>query len=150
MIFSDQSGFQALHSVLTSLLKCTNEWYLNVDKSKYMAVVYIDLKKAFDTVDHDIPLRKLNFCGLKGKELNWFRSYLTNRRQCCKVNGRISATDSITCGVPRGNCLGPLLFLVYINDLPSCLKNSLVSMYADDTFIYFQFVLSGLVRISSY
>ena len=66
--FSDQSGFRALHSVLTSLLKCTNDWYLNIDK--YTAVVYIDLKKALDTVDHDILLRKLNFCGLKGKELN--------------------------------------------------------------------------------
>ena len=137
MIFTDQSGFRALHSVLTSLLKCTNDWYLNIDKGKYTAVVYIDLKKAFDTVDHDILLRKLNFCGLKGKELSWFRSYLTDRRQCCKVNGRISATDSITCGVPQGSCLGPLLFLVYINDLPSCLKNSLVSMYADDTSIYY-------------
>ena len=137
MIFTDQSGFRALHSVLTSLLKCTNDWYLNIDKGKYTAVVYIDLKKAFDTVDHDILLRKLNFCGLKGKELSWFRSYLTDRRQCCKVNGRISATDSITCGVPQGSCLGPLLFLVYINDLPSCLKNSLVSMHADDTSIYY-------------
>ena len=106
-------------------------------KLKYTAVVYIDLKKAFYTVDHDILLRKLNFCGLKGKELNWFRSYLTDRRQCCKVNGRISATDSITCGVPQGSCLGPLLFLVDINDLPSCLKNSLASMYADDRSIYY-------------
>ena len=133
MIFSDQSGFRALHSLLTSLLKCTNDWYINIDKGKHKAVVYIDLKKAFDTVDHDILLRKLNFCGLKGKELSWFHSYLTDRRQCCKVNGRISTTDSITCGVPQGSCLGPLLFLVYINDLPSCLKNSLVSMYADES-----------------
>ena len=68
MIFSDQSGFRALHSVLTSLLKCTNDWYLNIDKGKYMTVVCIDLKKAFDTVGHDILLRKLNFCGLKGKK----------------------------------------------------------------------------------
>ena len=75
--------------------------------------------------------------GLKGKELSWFRSYLTDRRQCCMVNGRISATDSTTCGVPQGSCLGPLLFLVYINDLPSCLKNSLVCMYADDTSTYY-------------
>ena len=113
------------------------EWLvLKIDKGKYTAVVYIDLKKAFDTVDHDILLRKLNFCGLKGKEINWFRSYLTDGRQCCKVKGRISATDSITCGVPQEPHLGPLLFLAYINDLPSCLKNSLVSMYADDTSIY--------------
>ena len=124
-------------AILTTGRLLTNDWYLNIDKGKYTAVAYIDLKKAFDTVDRDILLRKLNFCGLKRKELRWFRSYLTDRRQCCKANGRISATDSITCDVPQGSCLGPLLFLVYINDLPSCLKNSLVSMYADDTSIYY-------------
>ena len=79
MIFSDQSGFRAPHSVLTSLFKYTNDWYLNIDKGKYTVVVYKDFKKAFDTVDHDILLRKLNLCGIKGKEPNWFRSYLTDR-----------------------------------------------------------------------
>ena len=94
-------------------------------------------------------LMKLNFCGLKGKELSWFRSYLTDRRQCCKVNGRISATGSITCDVPQGSCLGPPLFLVYINDLPSCLKNSLVSMHVDDSSVQFSSVQFSSVQFSS-
>ena len=79
MNFSEQSGFRALHAVVTSLLKCTNDWYLNIDEGKYTAVVYIDLKKAVNRVDHGILLRKLNFCGLKGKELSWFRSFISHR-----------------------------------------------------------------------
>ena len=82
-------------------------------------------------------LAKLNFYGLEGKELNWFKSYLENRRQYCKVNGKVSKTEVVNCGVPQGSCLGPLLFLVYINDLPNCLEKSNVSMYADDTCLYY-------------
>ena len=137
LIFSDQSGFRSLHSTLTSLLRCTNDWYLNIDKGLYTAGVYIDLKKAFDTVNHEILLSKLEYYGIKGKEFRWFHSYLVDRSQFCRVNGQISSTEPINCGVPQGSCLGPLLFLVYINDLPNCLKHSHVSMYADDTSIYF-------------
>ena len=75
----------------------------------------------------------------EGKELNWFKSYLQNRRQYCKVNGKVSKTEIVNCGVPQGTCLGPLLFLVYINDLPNCLEKSNVSMYADDTCLYYSF-----------
>ena len=137
LIFSDQSGFRSLHSTLTSLLRCTNDWYLNIDKGLYTAAVYIDLKKAFDTVDHEILLSKLKYYGVKGKEFRWFHSYLADRSQSCRVNGQISSTEPINCGVPQGFCLGPLLYLVYVNDLLNCLKHSHVSMYADDTSIYF-------------
>ena len=101
--------------------------------------LFIDLKKAFDTVDHEILLAKLDFYGPKGKELDWFKSYLENRRRYCKVNGKVSKTEVVNCGVPQGSRLGPLLFLVYINDLPNCLENSSVSMYADDTWLYYSF-----------
>ena len=135
--FSGQSGFRSHHSVLTSLLHCTNDLYLNLDKGQYTSVTFIDLKKAFDTVDHQILLQKLRVYGIEGEEYLWFLSYLKNRKQCCKVNGRVSHLDDIKYGVPQGSCLGPLLFLIYINDLPLSLKFSKVNMYADDTFISF-------------
>ena len=72
LLFTGQSGFRLFHSVLTSLLKCSNDWYLNLDKGRYTSVTFIDLKKAFDTVDHQILLQKLRVYGLAGKEINWF------------------------------------------------------------------------------
>ena len=111
----------------------------DIGGGEYTAALLIGLKKAFDTVDHKIFLAKLDFYGLEGKELNWFKSYLENRRQYCKVNGKVSKTEVVNCGVPQGSCLGPLLFLVYINDLPNCLEKSNVSMYADDTCLYHSF-----------
>ena len=137
LIFLLRSAFRKLPSVLTCLLKSTNDWYLNIDKGKNTAAVFIDLKKAFDTVDHEILLNKLNYYGVRGKELSWFRSYLFNGKQFCKVNGHSSVTEGVDYGVPQGSCLGSLLFLVYVNDLPHCLKTSDVAMYADDTTIYY-------------
>ena len=99
--------------------------------------MFIDLKKAFDTVDHDILLKKLQKYGVSGNELAWFKSHLQDRRQLCKVNGVSSRIEEIHCGVPQGSCLGPLLFIVYINDLPFCLESCQVTMYADDTSISF-------------
>ena len=135
LIYYKQSGFRSLHSAVTCLLKSTNDWYVNMDKGRFTATVFIDLKKAFDTVDHDILLQKLEKYGVIGLEHTWFSSYLKNRRQLCRVNGVASNMEEIKCGVPQGSCLGPLLFLIYINDLPFALKNSEVTMYADDTSI---------------
>ena len=117
--------------------RCANDWYLNVDKGQYTSVTLIDLKKAFDTVDHQILLQKLRVYGIDGKEYLWFLLYLKNRKQCCKVNGRVSILDDIKYVVPQGSGLGPLLFLTYINDLPLSLKFSKVNMYAADTIISF-------------
>ena len=135
LIYQHQSGFRSLHSVVTCLMANTNDWYLNIDKGKYTGLIFIDLKKAFDTVDHDILLKKLEKYGVSGLEYDWFTSYLNNRKQFCKVNGVSSDIKNINCGVPQGSCLGPLLFLIYINDLPFSLKKGHVSMYADDTTI---------------
>ena len=136
-LFPKQSGFRRLYSVVTSLLSCTNDWYKNMDAGKYTALVFIDLKKGFDTVDHDILLKKMQKYGVSGNGLTWFKSYLQDRRQLCKVNGVSSRIEEIHCGVPQGSCLGPLLFIVYINDLPFCLEGCQVTMYADDTSISF-------------
>ena len=87
LLYSHQSSFRRLLLVLTCLLKCTNDWYLNTENGKYTSV---DLKKAFDTVNDEILVKKLQIYGIRGKELLWFKSYLSHRKQCCKVNGKHS------------------------------------------------------------
>ena len=134
-LYEHQSGFRLLNSVATALLASTNDWYLNIDKGKYTGLIFIDLKKAFGTVDHKILLKKLKMYGVTGLEHDWFTSYLDNRKQFCRVDGTSSGVRGINCGVPQGSCLGPLLFLIYINDLPFSLQKCHVSMYADDTAI---------------
>ena len=135
--FPKQSGFRRLYSVVTSLLSCTNDWYKNIDTGKYTALVFIDLKIAFDTVDHGILLKKIQKYGVSGNELAWFTSYLQDRRRLSKINGVSSQIEKIHCGVPQRSCLGPLLFIVYINDLPLCLERCQVTMYPDDASISF-------------
>ena len=111
-----QWGFRPIHSTIHALQKFINNWLLNIDKGKTNAVIFLDLKKAFDTVDHDILIKKLSYYGLNGKELSLLQSYLTNRSQYCSVNGKVSNFSSISCGVPQGSILGPLLFIIYMND----------------------------------
>ena len=99
---------------------------------------FIDLKKAFDTVNHSILLKKLEHYGIRGVALDWFCSYLSNRKQYVSVNGHISETLQIRCGVPQGSVLGPRLFLIYINGLPNVSKCLTFYLFADDTNIYFE------------
>ena len=134
-LYTFQSDFRTLHSVVTCLLKSTNDWYVHIDKSKVHAGLFIDLKKALDTVDHGILLAKLHHYGLNAIEHNWFRSYLNDRKQLCKVNSESSKIQSIEIGVPQDSCLGFLLFLLYINDLPFALREAHATIYADDTTI---------------
>ncbi len=132
-----QSGFRPKHSTVTALIQMCDEWLENMDNGKLNGVVFIDIKKAFDSINHRILLNKMNEqFGIFGVELKWFESYLTNREQQCNVNGELSSNKIITCGVPQGSILGPLLFLLYINDLPDCLKSTNPYMYADDTQIF--------------
>ena len=135
---SEQSGFLRLHSTVTSLIKSTDNWYNGMDLGKLTGVFFIDLKKAFDTVDHDILCQKLECYGIQGRGLAWFRSYLSNRKQYTRVNGVDSSSQELKIGVPQGSCLGPLIFLIYINDLARALKISRMSMFADDSCLYHQ------------
>ena len=98
--------------------------------------MFLDLKKAFDTVDHCILLSKLSEIGVSPSSIKWFESYLNNRKQKTSCGNEISAALPVTVGVPQGSILGTLLFLVYINNLPNAVKNSEVTLYADDTVLY--------------
>ena len=128
-----QSGFRSLFSTTTAMLDLTNEWCFNIDRKLVNGVLFLDLKKAFDTVDHTILIKKLQYLGLNQSAVEWFKSYLGDRVQMCAVNGVLSDPDQLSCGVPQGTILGPLLFLIYINDLPNCVKYSSTRMFADDT-----------------
>ena len=133
LLSNSQFGFRKSHSTATALLECTNEWYVNLDRKLFNLVVFIDLKKAFDTVDHQILFKKLQHYGIKGQAHSLLKSYLTNRSQKCQLNGFVSSEQPIKCGVPKGSILGPLLFLLYINDLPECLDNTRPRLFADNT-----------------
>ena len=95
--------------------------------------MFLDLKKALDTVDHEVLSSKLNAYGIKGIAGSWFRSCLNERNQKCFVNGCFSKSRLLRCGVPQGTILGPRLFSIYIYDLPNCLLHSRARMFADDT-----------------
>ena len=99
-------------------------------------MVLLDLAKAFDTVSHNILLKKLELYGLKVVTLHWFSSYLSDRQQQCVIEGCVSKPQLISCGVSQGSILGPLLFSIYINDPPGCLLHTKAHVYADDTTIY--------------
>ena len=133
LLSSCQSGFRSLHSTITALLEATNSWSVYIDNGFLNGVVFMDLKKAFGTIDHEIILRKMSYFGADQETITWFQSYLSNRTQRCNVNGRLSTPRTITCGFPQGSILGPLLFLMYINDLPNCLREASPRMFADDT-----------------
>ena len=136
ILFKNQFGFRKNNSTTFALLDLTERIKESIENKKYGCGIFIDLRKAFDTVNHEILLKKLEHYGIRGIALKWFNSYLSNRKQYVYVNGVPSSLLDIKCGVPQGSVLGPLLFLIYINDLPNISNSFDFFLFADDTNIY--------------
>ena len=132
-----QSGYRPLHSTSTCLTDVTNRLLHNMDKGQLTGMVFLDLSKAFNTIDHDIMLKKLISLGFSDSAVLWFKAYLTNRSQSVCVNGVVSDPQPIPFGVPQGSILGPLLFISYINDLQSVVVDYDIQLYADDTLLFY-------------
>ena len=134
LLYDFQSGFRGRFSTDTCLIHLTDFIKFEMDKGNLVGMVLLDLQKAFDTVDHGILLMKMEALGFNQDIIRWFRSYLSDRKQLVDVSGILSSSSTISCGVPQGSILGPLLFLIYVNDMSGAINNKLL-LYADDSAI---------------
>ena len=136
LITKSQLAFMKHHSTQTSLLHVIDSFLDNINHGELTGVCFFDLAKCFDTIDHELLLYKLGKYGLTETELLWFSNYLSDRSQIVNINGQLSSPKLIKTGVPQGSVLGPLLFLLFINDFPSCLSNATCNIFADDNMVH--------------
>ena len=136
LLYAYQSGYREKHSCETAINEVLYEWKMALNDSKFVIAVFLDFQRAFETIQPEIMFQKLKNYGFNGIEMNWFESYLSNRTQVVKIGNIISKELNNDLGVPQGSILGPLLFLLYINDLVNCLKFCKSKMFADDTLVY--------------
>ena len=136
LFYVSQYGFRKIHSTELASVELVDRIRLDIDKGRIPLSVFLDLSKAFDTLDHSIPLKKMNFYGISGIPLQWFSSYLMNRQQLVDYDGTFSSVTILNTGMPRGSILGPLLFIIYMNDIHEASENFHAILHADDTSLF--------------
>ena len=136
IIYANQFGFRKYHSTYMALMVLVDKITKSLEKGEFVVGVFLDFSKAFDTVNHKILLKKLEYYGIRGTALQWFESYLSERSQFVTYNGEKSSPKKVICGVPQGSILGPLLFFIYINDLSNVCKSMMPLLFADDTNLF--------------
>ena len=136
LLYKHQFGFQNGKSTYMALMLLIDKITEALDNGDCVVGIYLDCSKTLDTVNHDIWLQKLSMYGVRDTALEWFRDYLANRSQYVTYNSMKSTKENITCGVPQGSILGPLSFLIYINDLATVSNAFLSVLFADDTNVF--------------
>ena len=136
ILHKSQSGFRKKYSCNTALINLIDKWLKSIDKGEIVGAVFFDLRKAFDVVDHDLLVQKLSAYKFSDNSLCWIKSYLTDRKQCIIENSAKSSMQTVKSGVPQGSVLGPVLFLLFVNDLPLFITEAYVDIYADDTTVH--------------
>ena len=137
ILCQNQFGFRANRSTIDAVTKFIKYVTMASENTESTIAVFLDLSKAFDTIDHNILINKLEYYGIRGIALDWFKSYLANRSQFVQYKGINSSPLPMKCGVPQGSVLGPLLFIIYANDLPTVLTTAKSILFADDTTLYY-------------
>ena len=132
----DQFAYLSKHSTQTCLHRLIDDILENINEKEKTALCFLDIRKCFDTIDHHILLTKLQKYGIRHNELKWFTSYLQSRQQVVVCNSKVSSKENLNLGVPQGTVLGPILFLLFVNDLSNNVSKANINIYADDVVIY--------------
>ena len=141
ILYKYQFGLRKGYSIERAILEITDSLKKAMDNKLITYGLFLDFSKAFDTINHDILLSKLCRYGIRVNPLRWFENYLYSRNQVVKIGDTISSSQTIICGIPQGSTLGPLLFLLYINDLPNCSSKLSFRIFADDTNMFIKVII---------